>query len=97
MDDPDPFDAGAVARISAAIVKAIAEAKTLVDAGESGPELREVVVHARELHDLLLEQMLAAEPANAEYLRGLCDAIGNNVGALEQLLGIQPRQPPAVH
>ena len=97
MSDPEPFDPDAAAKISAAIVKAIAEAKTLADAGDSGAELREVVMHARELHDLLLEQMLAAEPENAEYLRGPSDAIGNNIGALEALVGIEPRPYPTTH
>jgi hypothetical protein len=58
----EDFDPDQAARISAAIVKAIAEAKVLVDAENIGPELHDVVQHARELHDLLREQVDAAPP-----------------------------------
>ena len=49
------------ARISAALVTALAEAKMLADAGSIGPEIRDIVQHARDLYDLLLEQLVAAE------------------------------------
>lgn len=90
------FDPDEAARISAAIVKAIAEAKVLVDAENLGPELHDVVQHARELHDLLREQVDAASPEVADRLRGVCDAMGNNIGRLEDLLKGEA-QPPAVH
>ena len=77
----DPDEA---TRISAAIVKAITEAKAMVDAGDFGPALHDVVQHARELHDLLLEQV-TAEPRVVDRLGGLCDAIGENVRRLEEL------------
>ena len=42
----EPFDPEAAARISAALVKAIAEAKAMADAETFGPELHDVVRHA---------------------------------------------------
>ena len=53
------------ARISAALVKALAEPKTLADGSDVGPEFRDIIQHAREMYDLLLEQVIAAEPAAA--------------------------------
>ena len=87
----EEFDPDGAARISAAIVKAIAEAKTMVDAENFGPELHDVLQHARELHDLLREQVAAAPPDVTDRLRGLCDAMGNNVGRLEDLLRVVRR------
>ena len=58
----EEFDPEQATRISAAIVKAIAEAKVLVDAESLGPELHDVVQHARELHDLLREQVESGAP-----------------------------------
>jgi hypothetical protein len=92
----EEFDPDQAARISAAIVKAIAEAKVLVDAENVGPELHDVIQHARELHDLLREQVEAAPSAVVDRLRGACEAMGNNIGRLEELLGGEA-EPPAVH
>jgi hypothetical protein len=65
----EPFDPDQAVRISAALVKAISEAKALVDADCFGPDLHDVIRHARELHDLLLEQV-AAEPCVVDRLGG---------------------------
>ena len=82
-------------RISAALVKAIAEAKALVEANDFGPDFHEVIRHARELHDLLHEQV-TAEPRVVDRLSGLCDAIGENVRRLEKLVEDDQR-PPWAH
>ena len=68
----------------------------MVDAGDFGPALHDVVQHARELHDLLREQVDTAAPGVVDRLRGLCDAMGNNVGRLEELLGGES-PPSAIH
>jgi hypothetical protein len=57
------LDSHAVERINSALVRAIAEAKALVEMGGDGDALRDVVRHARDLHGLLLEQMVAADLA----------------------------------
>jgi hypothetical protein len=89
----EEFDPDAAARISAAIVKAIAEARVLVDAESLGHELYDVVQHAREMHDLLREEVAAAPPDVADRLRGICDAMGNNISRLEELLTGEPPAP----
>jgi len=89
-EEQEPFDPDAAVRISAALVKAIAEAKATVDAENFGPELRDVVGHARELHDLLREQVNAAEPGVIDRLRTVCDAMGSNVRRLEEFIGPLP-------
>lgn len=80
---PKAFDPEAVARIVATMVKTFAEAKVLVDAGDFGVELQEITRRARDLHDLLLEQIAAAEPGTSGYLRGLCASMENNLQWLE--------------
>jgi hypothetical protein len=59
------FDQKECARLSAALVKAIAEANMLADTGKIGSEIRSVVRDARDLHGLLLEQLIAANPTPA--------------------------------
>jgi hypothetical protein len=87
----DPEDG---ARISAALVKALAEGKTLADAGEIGPALRDLIQHARELCDLLLELLIATEPDSAEYVRGISDVMGNKLDELEALTTLEVDRPP---
>ena len=48
-------------------------------------EFREIVRHAREMHDLLLEALAANERLATEYLRGLSDAAANSIEHLESL------------
>ena len=75
-----------VANIAAALVRAIAEATT--ELRENGPdgEFPGIVLRTRELHTLLLEKLLAVEPAVDEQVRGLCDTIGNRIDRLEEAL-----------
>jgi hypothetical protein len=81
-----PIDPAELARISGAMLKALAEARALNEAGDSSDELRGLVLHAREMHDLLLENLIAAEPTIAQYARGLADSMGNHLDELEQLI-----------
>jgi hypothetical protein len=67
-------------------VAAIAEAQTLAAVDLASPALRELVRHARELHDLLVEQLDAAELGTNEYARGLVESIGNHLDELEAAL-----------
>jgi len=78
------------------LIKAITEAKVLADAGNLDPEFRDLVRHARDLYDLLLEQVIAAGPGAAEDVRGMCDAMGNRLGQLEALLDDGTR-PSGLH
>lgn len=91
--DRHPFDPDSAVRISAALVKAIAEAKAMVDVENFGPDLQDVVRHARELHDLLAEQVDVAEAGVRDRLRPVCDAMGHNVRRLEEVVS-RPEMPP---
>ena len=84
------------ARISSALIKAITEAKGMAEAGDVGPVLPDLVRHARDLYDLLREQVMAAAPDAGEDVRGICDAMGNRLGQLEALLDDGSR-PSTVH
>ena len=93
IEEREPFDPDAAVRISAALVKAIAEAKAMVDVENFGPDLVDVVHHARELHDLLAEQVNVAEASARGRLCAICDAMGHNVRRLEELVS-RPEMPP---
>ena len=73
------------ARIAAELIKVIGEAQVLATASEIDPAFRAVVRHARELHDLLLQQLIAAEPALGERPYGMATAMGNKLFELEAL------------
>ena len=81
-----PIDPAELARISGAMLKAMAEARTLNAAGDRPDELRALVRRARDMHDLLLENLIAAEPGTAQYARGLADSMANHLDDLERLL-----------
>jgi hypothetical protein len=82
----NPIDPAELARISAALVKTMAEARVAHEATGIDDTFRENLKRARELHDLMLKGLIEAEPGPTEYLRGLCDAMGNNLDELEALL-----------
>jgi hypothetical protein len=90
------FDPEEGARISSALIKAITEAKVMADAGDVGPGLRDLVRHARDLYELLLEQLIAAGPDAAEDVRGMCDDITIRLDQLEALVNAGPN-PPMVY
>ena len=77
-------------RIAAALIKAIGEAQVLATEGEIGAEFRDIVQHTRELYDLLLEQLVIAEPHAIPYLRGMSEAMGYRLFELEALLEGRP-------
>ena len=85
-----PIDPAELARISGAMLKALAEARTLKASGDSSDELRTLVQQARDLHDLLLEKLIAAEPGTAQYARGLADSMANHLDDMERLLDREP-------
>jgi hypothetical protein len=51
-------------------------------------EFRAIVRHAREMHDLLLEELAANERLATEYMRGLSDAAANAIEHLEALTAL---------
>ena len=84
---PKELDADEIARISAALIAAIAEAQTLAADGTIGDEFRELLRHSREMHDLMVEQLQQASESSAvEYARGLVESMGNHLDELEAAL-----------
>lgn len=81
-----PLDPAELARVSGRMLQAIAEARALNDAGDIGQRFTQCVMQARDNYDRLLAQLIAAEPATAQYARGLADSMGNHLTELERLL-----------
>jgi starvation-inducible outer membrane lipoprotein len=75
-----------LARIASALVVAIAEGKANFDAGRLGSDAIDLLCRARELHVLLLELLLVAEPDVDERTRGRVIALGNGLDDLEAAL-----------
>ena len=87
-----PIDPDELARISGAMLKVLAEARALHATGDTSDEQRRLIQHAREMHDLLLESLIAAEPSTAQYARGLADSMANHLDELERLIDVEDLQ-----
>ena len=79
------MDADDLARIAATLITAIGQAKARAKEFGIDPDFREIVRHAREMHDLLIEALIENEPLSTAYLRGLSDATENTIERLEAL------------
>lgn len=79
------MDAAEIGHIAATLLSAIAEAGANAKQIGIGPEFRELVCHARELHEVLVDAMLANELLRTEYLAGLSVTAGN---AIERLCSL---------
>ncbi len=75
-----------LANVSSAIQGAVREAQDLVDVGEIGAPLRHVVRHARELHDIMVEELATGSRYVAEYADGALAEMGERLRTLEQYL-----------
>lgn len=79
---PDPVY---LANVSSAMIDALREAQAMAAAGELGAPLADLLRHARELHDILREELGSASRATGEYAGGLLLEMGERLAALEQL------------
>jgi hypothetical protein len=77
------MNADDLARIAATLVAAIAQAKARAKEFGTDSDFREIVRHAREMHDLLIEALIENEPLSTAYLRGLSDTTENAIERLE--------------
>lgn len=87
MKDSEPpselvFDPAYVDRVSAEIVIVLGQAKKLVEAGDMGPGLLDLMRHARELHEILTEQLVEAPPAIVAKFGPLSAAMGEGIARL---------------
>jgi hypothetical protein len=77
------MDLEELARVETALIAVVAEAKIILQETGRGRRFREVISHAREMHDILLEAMITSEPSVAQRVRGLSESFGNAVDELE--------------
>jgi hypothetical protein len=85
--NPDEFDPEYVTRVSSALLVALGTAKTLVELGDFGPELEDIVKHARELHAIMIEQLDVAPPTSVDSARDVANEMGVRLAKLERQLG----------
>jgi hypothetical protein len=80
---PDPVY---LASLSGAFLDALREAQVMASKGEFGAPLADVLRHARELHEILAEELGSARRATGEYAGGLLLELGERLAALEKLV-----------
>ena len=82
------MDAAELERIAGALKSAVAEARLLLAAPDVavGPDVRNIVRHTREMHDLLLDALRTSEPLAAAQYRWIADSTGHAVDELEALI-----------
>jgi hypothetical protein len=85
-------NAADIARIAAAQVQAVTEAKAMVDAGQFGQGLADLVQHGRELHQLIGEELAATGASVGEHAGGLYAAMTERLKELEGLLRLDVQQ-----
>ena len=81
---PDPVY---LANVSSAFMDALREAQAIAATGEFGKPLAEVVRHARELHEIMVEELANASRVTGEYAGGLLLDRGERLAALEKYIG----------
>ncbi|MCC6870153.1 MAG: hypothetical protein IT522_15150 [Burkholderiales bacterium] len=81
---PDP---AYLAQLSSAMQAAVREAQGLVDEGELGAPLATVVRHARDLHDILVEELGVGSRSVEDHTGGALATMGERLRALERYLG----------
>ena len=80
---PDPVY---LANVSSAFMDALREAQAIAATGEFGKPLAEVVRHARELHEIMVEELANARRVTGEYAGGLLLDMGERLAALEKYI-----------
>lgn len=74
-----------LANVSSALLGALHEAQDMVDAGERGEPLADVVRHARELHEIMAEELAGTSRAIDEHAARAFAEMGERLRALEQM------------
>ena len=83
------MDADELARITATLLGAVAEAKSHASQVGIDDEFREILQHCCEMHDLLVEAILALEPDVDNVVRGFADRTSASILQLEAMSGPQ--------
>ena len=76
-----------LANVSSALLGALHEAQHMVEAGERGNTLAEVVRHARELHEIMTEELAGSgrRPMGEHAARALAE-MGERLRSLEHMV-----------
>jgi hypothetical protein len=72
-------------RLTSTLLAALTEAESLVRTGQKGVELRGLVRHAREIHELLLEALLEHPALSTVAIRDVAETSGRTIDQLEAL------------
>jgi hypothetical protein len=80
MDANNTSDLGRLAR---ELARAMAIGQVVFDTTGEGAEFREIVRHARDLHDQMRQTLEAVGPDDEATERSLCDALTNKLARLE--------------
>ena len=79
-------DSAYLAHVSTAFTAALQEAQGMISAGQVGAPLVDVVRHARELHEIMVEELASASRVTGEYTGGMLLELGERLSALERYL-----------
>lgn len=79
-------DPAYLAQVSSAMMEAVREAQRLVDEGETGASLAEAVRHARDMYDILVDELAQDSRHPAVYSDEILVELGNRLRTLEQYL-----------
>ena len=90
------MDAVELAGIAPVLVAAIAEAGARAREFGTDTEFRQIVRHARVMHDLLIEALIENEPLSTESLRGLAQTTESSIEELEALAELPDEMVRAV-
>jgi len=75
-----------LANVSSACMDALREAQDMVEAGETGAQLADVVRHARELLDIIAEELGDVSRDTGEYAAGVLLEFGDRISELERYI-----------
>ena len=79
------MDIKELGRIAAGLIAAIAEASARAKEFGIDEQFRELVRHAHEMHDLLVDALVMSESLGSDYLSGLSVTAENAIEHLEAL------------
>lgn len=83
-------DPAYLANVSSALMGALHEAQDMVDAGERGAPLVDVVRHARELHEIMMEELDNPRRVVGEQAARALVETGERLRSLERAITASP-------
>lgn len=79
-------DAVYLANVSSAFLGAIQEAQDMADAGEFGVPLADLLRHARELHEIMMEELHDSSHVVGEHAGGVILDLRERLDKLEKMV-----------